>query len=87
MDTAYLKSTQFVEHPLGNQLMYGLNSFGCNSIIRKDNEIYKFYAFKTGTDDAIYYNKNGKQFIINLHKPHDDSITRMIDVNDLPLKD
>jgi hypothetical protein len=80
----YLNSNVFVVHPMGNYGLYGLNFFGCNSVIRYGDEIMKFYAFKSGTNNAIYINKSGREIIIN---PYDtDStvkINRLIDIKDL----
>jgi hypothetical protein len=80
--TTYLNSTSFMDHPMGNYSLYGLNSFGCDSIIRCNDEIMKFYAFQTGTRNAIYITKNGTEHIIN---PYDSSlnITRLVDINDM----
>ncbi len=77
----YLNSTEFLEHPFGNYALYGLNNFGCESIINYNDEIMKFYAFKSGSNNAIYITKSGKEVIIN---PYDDTlnITRLIDIKD-----
>ncbi len=79
----YLNSTVFVEHPMGNYGLYGINFFGCNSVIRYGDEIMKFYAFKSGTNDAIYINKSGREIIINPYDTHTVQITRLIDIKDL----
>ena len=81
----YLNSNEFVEHPMGDYALFGLNLFGCNSVIRYNDEIYKFYAFKAHSNDAIYVNKHAQQIII---KPSHESskITRMISVEDLKNK-
>jgi hypothetical protein len=80
--TTYLNSTSFVDHPMGNYALYGLNTFGCDSIIRYNDEIMKFYAFMSFTGNAIYISKNGTEHIIN---PNNSSlnITRLIDINDI----
>jgi hypothetical protein len=86
---SYLNSTEFVDHPMGNYACYGLNMLGCDSIIRYKDEIMKFYAFLSGSNNAIYITKIGSERVIN---PYDTTlnITRLIDVNDLkdvePLK-
>jgi hypothetical protein len=79
---SYLNSTEFVEHPMGNYALYGLNNLGCDSIIQYNNEIMKFYAFVSGSNYTIYITKTGSERIIN---PYDTTlnITRLIDVNDL----
>ena len=81
----YLNSNEFVEHPMGNYALFGLNFFGSNSVIRYNDEIYKFYAFKAHSKDAIYVNKHAQEIVIN---PYDKSlqITRMISVQDLKNK-
>ncbi len=77
----YLNSTEFLEHPFGNYALYGLNNFGCDSIINYNNEIMKFYAFQSGSNNAIYITKSGKEVIIN---PYDNTldITRLVDIKD-----
>ena len=81
----FLNSNEFVEHPMGNYALFGLNFFGSNSVIRYNDEIYKFYAFKTGLRNSIYVNKHAQEIVIN---PYDESlqITRMISVQDLKNK-
>jgi hypothetical protein len=61
---------------MGNQLNYGLNSFGCNSIIQYKDDIWKFYAFEVGNNNAIYMNKNNVSIILNSYNMP-DGITRM----------
>jgi hypothetical protein len=78
----YLNSNEFVEHPMGNYAFYGLNLFGCNSVIRRNNEIMKFYALQVGTNNAIYIGTNGKEIIINTLDKY-ENITRMIAKNEL----
>ncbi len=74
----YLNSHAFEVHPNGNSMLFGLNSFGCNSVILYQNDIWKFYAFESGTDNAIYYNKDGKRFVFNTHDTQVKSqITRL----------
>ena len=67
----------YIEHPNGNYGLYGLNMIGCDSIIRVNGEILKFYAVKTGTNVAIYTNQKGEQVIVDVY---DKSlgITRMM---------
>ncbi len=74
----YLNSHSFEVHPNGNSMLFGLNSFGCNSVILYQNDIWKFYAFESGTDNAIYYNKDGKRFVFNTYDTQVKSqITRL----------
>ncbi len=72
----YLSNHTFISHEMGNYGNYGLNMFGCNSIIEYNNDIWKFYAFKTGSNDAIYYNKNGTKLILDSYNMP-KGITRM----------
>jgi hypothetical protein len=70
----------FQVHPNGNANLFGLNTFGCDSIIKYKNQIWKFYAFQTGTDNAIYLNKFNETFILNcIQKDPNviENITRM----------
>ena len=64
----------------GHSFCYGLNSFGPSSIINFQNDYWKFYAFVTGKEHAIYFNKDGNTLIINklwlCDRP--DSITRVV---------
>jgi hypothetical protein len=50
---------------MGNYANYGLNMLGSNSIIDYNNDIWKFYAFQAGNDNAIYYNKNSTELILD----------------------
>lgn len=74
----------YVEHPSGNYGLYGLNTFGCNSIILYKGEIWKFYAVPVGdTKNAIYVNADGsgKSVVINVYDMSLE-ITRMMWIND-----
>ena len=81
----FLNSNEFVEHPMGNYALFGLNFFGSNSVIRYNDEIYKFYAFKAHSNDAIYVNKHAQEIVINPSHEY-SKITRMISVQDLKNK-
>jgi hypothetical protein len=79
----FLKTNTFVPHRNGNQLLYGLNAFGSNSIIQYDNQIWKFIHFIALTNNAVYINKNGEEFIFNQFIFNDSyNITRMEAVED-----
>jgi hypothetical protein len=69
----------YIEHPNGNYGLYGLNMIGCDSIIRLNDEILRFYAFKTGANVAIYVNEKGEQVMVDVY---DKSlgITRMMSI-------
>jgi hypothetical protein len=70
----FIASNTFLPHKDGNSMNYGLNSFGCDSIIKYNNDIWKFIWFITGTNKAVYINKAGEIFIYN---NQDLDITRM----------
>ena len=72
----YLATHTFEPHELGNYGKYGLNLIDCQSIIKCLDDIWKFYAFKVGSNDAIYVNKNGKILIMDPYKV-DYKITRL----------
>jgi hypothetical protein len=57
----------YIEHPNGNYGLYGLNMIGCDSIIRINDEILKFYAVKTGTNVAIYTNEKGEKMVVDVY--------------------
>jgi hypothetical protein len=66
----HLNSNEFVPHPNGNYAIYGLLLLGCDSIIKYEDDIWKFWAFETGTNNAIYYNKDRKPLSINPYDPN-----------------
>ena len=72
----YLATHKFEPHAMGNYGKYGLNLIGCDSIISCLGDIWKFYAFKTGSNDAIYVNKNGTILIMDPSEV-DYTITRL----------
>ncbi len=76
----YLSTHIFIPHSMGNYGNYGLNLFGCNSIIEYNNDIWMFYALKGSSNDAIYYNKNGTELILNSYDMP-EGITRMEEKN------
>jgi hypothetical protein len=79
----YLSNNEFVNHPMGNYGLYGLNMFGCDSVIRYNDEIFKFYSFDPcGSRIANYVNKYGFNIRID---PYDTNlqITRLINKKDL----
>ncbi len=65
----------FEPHPNGSYALYGLNTFGCDSIIKFHDEIWKFCYFKIGTDIPVYINKTGDLLEIDLKKT--PNVTRM----------
>ena len=66
---------KFIHHENGNKMRYGLNSFGCNSIIQYNNQIWKFIHFIHNTDNAVYINNEGEQFILDAYNK--EGIIRM----------
>jgi len=70
----YLKTHKFKPHENGNMFRYGLNSWGCNSIISYNNNIWKFIGFEPNKSDAQYINMNGDITIII---DYGEGITRM----------
>jgi hypothetical protein len=77
----YLHTHKFKEHPNGNYALYGLALLGCHSIIQYDNDIWMFYAYESGTNNAIYYNKDRKPITLNMWSPEIEkmNIVRMIE--------
>jgi hypothetical protein len=70
----YINNNTFIPHENGNYARYGLNLFGCDSVIQYNNEIWKFIWFVSNSSDAVFINTKGQQTIINKHT---DGITRM----------
>ena len=78
----FLTSNTFIPHEKGNIMMYGLNSFGSESIIQYNNDIWKFIWYTTGTRDAVYMNKEGEYITINpYNNDNNNSIIQMIKSN------
>lgn len=66
---------KFEPHPMGSYALYGVNTFGCDSIIKFHNEIWKFHYFNVGSDIPTFINKNGDLLEIDLRKAQ--NVTRM----------
>jgi hypothetical protein len=78
--STYLSTHTFIPHSMGNYGNYGLNMLGTDSIIQYNNDIWMFYAFQTGNNNAIYYNKNNNMIVLNaLNMP--EGITRLEEKN------
>jgi len=79
MSTSYVLSSffnnKFEPHYFGNYALYGLNTFGCNSIIMFRDEIWKFCYFKHGSDIPYYVNKDGT--VLGIEIWNENNITRM----------
>jgi hypothetical protein len=81
--STYLNTHKFKPHSMGNYALYGLNTFGCESIIDFYNDIWKFYAFEVGNNNAIYINKSGHSFLLNTFSNHSQlNITRLEEVKE-----
>ncbi len=74
----YLSTHKFVPHTNGNIMNYGLNSFGCNSIIEYNNDIWKFVYFNK--NNAVYVNKDKNEIHFNTFNMSNMKITRMMEV-------
>jgi hypothetical protein len=74
----YLSTHKFVPHKNGNSMNYGLNSFGCESIIKYNGELWQFIWFLSDTNIAVYVNQFGDEFHYNVYKNYD--MTRMMEV-------
>ena len=61
----YITNNNFVPHTNGNSMHYGLNEFGCNSVILYNNQIWKFIWFINNSNNAVYINKEGDEFVLN----------------------
>ena len=78
----YLQSNEFVEHPMGDYACYGVNNFGCDSVIRYNDKLYKFWAFQYSDTNCVYIGIDGERIVI---KPYQcTNITRMIAKTELP---
>ena len=71
----YLNTKTFIPHENGNYARYGLNLFGCDSVIQYDNKIWKFIHFISNTNNALYIDKEGRGFILDTYNK--DGIIRM----------
>ena len=74
MAIEYLKTHNFETHENGNMFRFGLNSWGCESIIQYNNNIWKFIWFIPNTNNAQYINKEGDNIIIT---GNEEGIVRM----------
>ena len=68
-------ANKFEPHSYGNYGLYGLNTFGCDSIIKFNDEIWKFLHFKKSSEIPTFVNKNGDLIEINLRNAQ--NVTRM----------
>jgi hypothetical protein len=70
----FLNTHEFEPHEMGNYELYGLNMFGCNSIIKYNDKIWRFYNFENST--AIYETYNRERIILS-SKNYTDGVQRM----------
>jgi spore maturation protein CgeB len=73
----FISNNIFVPHENSNNMSYGLNSFGSDSIISYNNDIWKFIWFKNNTNDAVYINKEGIMHAFNTFNMINENIIRM----------
>jgi hypothetical protein len=71
----YLKTKTFVPHQMGNYARYGLNLLQSKSVIQYNNDYWMICWFVHDSTDAVYINKDGKEFILKDYKI--DGIIRM----------
>ena len=77
----YLNTKTFIPHKNGNSFLYGLNEIGCDSIIMRsnyNNDIWKFVFFISNTNEAVYINNKGEEFI--LENNYMEGIIRMQEI-------
>jgi hypothetical protein len=72
-EVLYLRNYKFKPHILGNSMLYGLNSFGCDSTISYKDDIWRFIYFSG--NGACYTNAQNQCITIPLE--YNDEITRM----------
>ena len=73
----FLSKNTFIPHKDGNAMNYGLNSFGCESIISYNNDIWKFVYFLNCSNKAVYINKNGQELVLDTYTINDNKPIRM----------
>ena len=78
IDTKTFENGPYIVHSMGNYGCCGLNMLGPSSIISFQNDFWKFYAFVSGKEHAIYFNKECHTLIVDKHKMYDLPIKRMI---------
>ena len=71
----YLKTKTFIPHENGNYARYGLNFFGSDSVIQYNNNIWKFKYFFSNSNNALYIDKGGREFILDTYNK--DGIIRI----------
>jgi hypothetical protein len=70
----FLNTHEFEPHEMGNYALYGLNMFGCNSIIKYNDKIWRFYAFDNS--QAIYETLNRERILLSSNN-YTDGVQRM----------
>ncbi len=56
----FLKTRAFRPHPFGDKLLFGLNGFGCDSVILFEEHLWKFLYFAKN-NQPIYINARGQK--------------------------
>ncbi len=77
--SSYLSNHTFIPHSGGNSMNFGLNSFGCESIIKYMEDIWIFAYFIQNSNNAVYFNKNGQKVVLDSYEMHKLDITRMME--------
>ena len=62
----FLKTHTFRPHPFGERLLFGLNGFGCDSVILFEEHLWKFLYFEKN-NQPIYINALGHKQPFNLN--------------------
>ena len=75
MTSSAFFDNKFEPHTMGSYGLYGLNTFCCDSIIKFNDEIWKFLHFKVGSDIPTFINKKGELLEIDLRNAI--NVTRM----------
>jgi hypothetical protein len=75
--TKFISNNIFVPDENGNNMCFGLMSFGCDSIISYNNDVWKFIWFKNNTNEAVYINKEGFMHAFNTFTMKNENIIRM----------
>ena len=81
--STYLNTHKFIKHSNGNAFNYGLNSWGCDSIVEFNGVLWKFYAFQSNSSNVIYINHKGQRLIFNSFNI-DFVMNRMEEVENTP---
>jgi hypothetical protein len=73
----FIANNIFVPDKNSYNMCYGLRSFGSESIISYNNDIWKFIWLETNTNEAIYINKEGDMHAFNTFTIFNENIIKM----------